>query len=447
VLEQLGMIGVSWRQGGARSIADFTLDDATVEERLRVFADEHRLAELGYLATCNRVELIYAHCADTPVTDLRPEVFELLRGRAPLPGEAERRLRAWHGEGAAEHLFLVAAGLDSACVGETEISGQVRRCYERAREMSLSGHALDIVFEEAQRIAARVRGETRLGQGRVSLAEIAAQRLIEHSLEHAGAVALIGVSPMIERAAVSLNDAGVAMIFVNRTPARAEELATRFHASHISLEHFRQAPPAVTAVLSATGAATAVIDRDTLSRLKIASPDGQLLLIDMAIPADIDPAACTATGVERLDMDAINSIAESNRAARLLESAQAREQVDEALSKLHDRFAERYYGPLMGALQQRYQRTAREGVQRLLKKELKGLGEEERSAIQTWCDVLARRFAHIPCLGIRGLVHSGPDGSVEAFLNGLEPEFAEELRAALNGRAPVQKKQEEEINE
>jgi len=98
-------------------------------------------------------------------------------------------------------------------------------------------------------------------------------------------------------------------------------------------------------------------------------------------------------------------------------------------------------------LQQRYQRTAREGVQRLLKKELKGLGEEERSAIQTWCDVLARRFAHIPCLGIRGLVHSGPDGSVEAFLNGLEPEFAEELRAALNGRAPVQKKQEEEINE
>jgi glutamyl-tRNA reductase len=252
---------------------------------------------------------------------------------------------------------------------------------------------------------------------------------------------------MIERAAVSLNDAGVTMIFVNRTPARAEELATRFHASHMSLEHFRQAPPPVTAVLSATGAPTALIDRDTLKRLKNTSPDGQLLLIDMAIPADIDPAACTEAGIERLDMDAINSIAESNRAARLLESAQAREQVDEALSKLHDRFAERYYGPLMGALQQRYQRTAREGVQRLLKKELKGLGEEERSAIQTWCDVLARRFAHIPCLGIRGLVHSGPDGSVEAFLSGLEPEFAEELRAALNSRARVQRNQEEKINE
>ena len=71
----------------------------------------------------------------------------------------------------------------------------------------------------------------------------------------------------------------------------------------------------------------------------------------------------------------------------------------------------------------------------MLKKELKGLGDAERAAIETWAEVLARRFAHIPCLGLRGLLHDGPDGSIEAFLNGLEPEFADELRAALNGAA------------
>lgn len=436
MLEQLGMIGVSWRQGGAQSIADFTLDESDIEERLREFADTQKLAELGYLATCNRVELIYARRDAANGVDLRPQAFELLRGRAPMDGEAERRLRAWSGEGAAEHLFLIAAGLDSACVGETEISGQVRRCYERARGMHLSGHALDIVFEEAQRIGARVRGETRLGHGRVSLAEIAAQRLIEHSLDSNQTVALIGVSPMTERAAQSLADAGISMLFVNRTPAKAEELANRFHANHMGLEHFTASPPPIAAVLSATGAPEAVLDHAALERIREASTAESVLLIDMAIPPDIDPGACEALGIERLDMDAINQIAESNRAARLVESAQAREQVDEALGKLNDRFAERYYAPLLGTLQQRYQRTAREGVQRLLKKELKGLGEAERTAIQTWCDVLARRFAHIPCLGIRGLVHSGPDGSVEAFLNGLETEFADELRAALASRVP-----------
>jgi hypothetical protein len=86
---------------------------------------------------------------------------------------------------------------------------------------------------------------------------------------------------------------------------------------------------------------------------------------------------------------------------------------------------------LLGALQQRYRRTAQEGINRLLKKELKGLGPQERLAIETWCEVLARRFAHIPCLGLRGLLVTGPEGSIDAFLSGLEPEFADELRAAL----------------
>ena len=105
-----------------------------------------------------------------------------------------------------------------------------------------------------------------------------------------------------------------------------------------------------------------------------------------------------------------------------------------ALSRLARKLVE-----LFGALQQRYRRTAIEGVKRLLKKDLKGLGDTERAAIETWAEVLARRFAHIPCLGLRGLLHDGPDGSIEAFLSGLEPEFADELRAALKGAAEAPK--------
>ena len=71
-------------------------------------------------------------------------------------------------------------------------------------------------------------------------------------------------------------------------------------------------------------------------------------------------------------------------------------------------------------------------MQRLLKKELKGLGDAESEAIKTWAEVLARRFAHIPTLGLRGLLHYGPDGSLEAFLEGLDEEFADELRQALD---------------
>jgi glutamyl-tRNA reductase len=434
VLEQLGLVGVSWRQDGSEALAEFALAQDSAGLQLKDFAQRLRLSELAYLATCNRVELLFVRSERTPVEDLRRDAFQLLTGRAPTHGEAERRLRAWHGEGAAEHLFLTAAGLDSACVGETEIVGQVRYCQERALELGLCGPTLGLVFEEALRIAARVRGGTKLAEGRVSLAEIAVQRLRERIARTPGRIALIGVSPMTERAALSLAQAGLDFTIVNRSVDKAAALAARHGAEHLALEAFLRDPPAVEALLTATGAGEPILGKPTLERLAARTPSGQPpLIVDMAVPGDVDAALCTKLGIRRVSLDDIVQHAEQSRAARLMEAGPAREQVDRALDELNDRFTERYYGPLFGALQQRYRRTAQEGVQRLLKKELKGLGATERAAIETWAEVLARRFAHIPCLGLRGLLHDGPDGSLEAFLSALEPEFADELRAALRG--------------
>jgi glutamyl-tRNA reductase len=432
MLDHLGMVGVSWRQGATESLAEFTLREDEVAERLAAFAEEQALREIAYLATCNRVELIFARTDRTPGRDLRRAAFRLLTGRAPEPGEAERRLRAWEGEGAAEHLFLIAAGLDSACVGETEIVGQVRVAYERAAALGLVGPALDIVFDEALKIAARVRGTTRLAEGRVSLAEIAVDLIRERLAATEGTVALIGVSPMTERAALALAPSRTPLLVVNRTAAKAEALAARFSIEHESLAAFVASPPPVEAVLCATGAPHAVLTEAVLARLAAAAPSGRPpLIVDMAIPADADPAACAKLGIPRIGMDEIVHRAETNRNARLMHAADAREQVDRALHGLQDRFAERFYGPLFATLQQRYRTTAQEGVKRLLKKQLKGLGTEERAAIEAWTEALARRLAHIPCLGLRGLLYGGPEGSVEAFLNGLDGEFAEELRDAL----------------
>jgi len=436
LLEHLGLVGVSWRQGGSEALAEFALQQESAAEQLQAFAQRLQLEELAYIATCNRVELIFARSDRTPVQDLRRDAFKLLTGRAAAHGEAERRLRAWQGEGAAEHLFLTAAGLDSACVGETEIVGQVRYSQDRALEIGLCGPSLGLVFEEALRIAGRVRGGTKLAEGRVSLAEIAVQRLRERIARTPGRIALVGVSPMTERAAVSLAAAGLDFTVVNRTAEKAAALAARYGAQHVSLEAFRREPPGVEALLTATGAGEPILGQAALERLAAHSPSGQPpLIVDMAVPGDVDAAVCAKLVIPRVGMDEIVRQAEQSRAARLVEAGPAREQVDRALDELQDRFTERYYGPLYGALQQRYRHTAQEGVKRLLKKELKGLGETERAAIETWAEVLARRFAHIPCLGLRGLLHDGPDGSLEAFLNGLEPEFADELRAALKGAA------------
>ena len=436
VLEHLGLIGVSWRQGGSEALAEFALDQERAPSKLRDFAQRLGLKELAYLSTCNRVELIFARGSRTPAQDLRNSAFELLTGRPAVNGEAERRLRAWHGEGAAEHLFLTAAGLDSACVGETEIVGQVRAAQERALELGLCGPSLGLVFEEALKIAARVRGETKLGEGRVSLAEIAVQLLRERERRALRHRRHADERDAARRGRDPLAQAGLDFTVVNRTPEKAAALATRFGAAHQSLEEFRREPPQIEALLTSTGAEHAILDEAALERLAAHTRSGQPpLIVDMAVPPDVDPAACAKLAIPRVGMDEITRRADQNRAVRLLSAGPAREQVDDALDHLQDRFTERYYGPLFGALQQRFRHTAQEGVKRLLKKELKGLGDAERTAIEVWSEVLARRFAHIPCLGLRGLLHDGPDGSIDAFLNGLEPEFADELRAAMSAAA------------
>lgn len=432
MLDELGIVGISWRQVGSEALAGYSLPEDARDAGLASFARSHGLAEVAYVETCNRVEVVFADAVGTPARDLRAAVLELLTGSSCEPGEAERTLWAWRGEGACEHLFLVAAGLDSAAVGEVEIAGQVRLAHDRARASGLCGARLALLFEEAGRIAAAVRTTTGLGEGSVSLAEVAVGHIRRRLARTPGTVALIGVSPMTERAALSLAKDDVPLTVVNRTEDKARELADRFGGRHSSLDAFCRAPGPVEALLCATGSAETVLDAEALARISAAANSGEPpLAIDMAVPADIDAEACSRLGVPRIGMDNIVHEAEANRSARLLAAADARAQVDAALPRLRDKVVDRIYGPMFGALQEHYQETASEAVERLLK--TVGDDDVDAEAIDAWAKSLARRMAHLPTVGLKGLLRYGPEGSLDAFLRGLDPERRNLLRSVVDG--------------
>ena len=440
MLDELSIVGISWRQIGSEALADYSLAAESRDACLGAFARAEGLAELAYVETCNRVEIVFAGKPETG--DLRVPTFELLTGVEPSPGEAERTLKAWRGEGACEHLFLVAAGLDSAAVGEVEIAGQVRLARDRAEAAGLGGPRLSLLFEEAGRIAAAVRDGTRLGEGSVSLAEVAMSHVRRRLARTPGTVALIGISAMTERAALSLAKAQVPFLVVNRTPDNARALARRFDAASISLADFRQSPPQVEVVLSATGSPEPVVDAPTLARLVGVAASGEPpLAIDMAVPADIDADASRKLGVVRIGMDEIVHEAESNREARLLAAADARALVDEALPRLRDKVVDRVYGPLFGALQKHYQETAATAVQRLAR-DLGELDDETRGRIDAWAGSLARRMAHLPTVGLKGLMRYGPEGSLDAFLKGLDPARRGLLSDAIQGERQTEMSEE-----
>lgn len=420
------------------ALGQFALAAASLPAKLRHFAEANQLAELVYLGTCNRIELLYVFQDSSSAVDLRGNAFELLTGRKPVPGEAERTMKCWSGEGAAEHLFLVASGLDSACLGENEIVAQLRQAFERSAELDLLGVQLRSIGELALQISAKVRSQTQIGHGRISLAEIAVDRLIEGDRVLANdltslPIALVGVSPMIERVAQSLCERHVPLLMVNRSVPKGRQFAEKYAASFMSLDAFVATPPAVAAVVTAVGAAVPVIASNCLKKIQSQLGDHRALsVVDFGVPANVDPIVCRELLVERIGMDELAAHADKNRHDRNARAAAARVLIDSALDELRESTSEKLYSPLLGALQNRYQLTAREGLLRLFKKELSGLSEQERVEIERWCYAIARRFAHIPSIGLRGLIRKGPPGSLDAFIEALDAPFAEELRLALD---------------
>jgi len=150
-MHQIGVVGLSYRHAGVDEVARFALPKAEVAARLPALRDFLCASEVLYVGTWNRVEVLFTTSDGSPAGDSRRDVFRALTGRDPENGEATRIFRAWTGEAAVEHLFLVACGLDSAQAGEQEIAVQLRGAWEAAREAHASGPVLDRLIGEVLR--------------------------------------------------------------------------------------------------------------------------------------------------------------------------------------------------------------------------------------------------------------------------------------------------------
>lgn len=432
-MRRIGVVGLSWRNRRGNLLNHFTIAKAEREVRLPRLAAETGASELVYLATCNRVEVTFVGDGHIPLATYRRRVFKSLAGREPLSGEAEHTLKAWQGEGAVEHLFLVASGLDSARVGENEITGQLRDAFDLSRALGLVGSRLETPFSEAFKVAKRVRPMAEGKVGSVSLAQVAIRLVHQRLGGRPGTVALVGISPMTIQCAEELRASGVPLLIVNRTAERAAAYAVKLGARHQSLDEFRTSPEAVEAVILATGSKEPLLRCGDLERLAARATSGESpLVIDMGVPPNVTPEDAAAADVPRMGMDEITEAATEDRGRVLLEFTEARAVVDDALTALRRHSTDRLVGPMIAELRLRYRHTALEGVDRLFEKELAGLGEPERDVVMRWAETLSRRFAHLPAIGLRELAFRVGPSAVEAFFDGVDPQLARDLHEAAD---------------
>ncbi len=436
-MERIGVVGLNWRSGGPERIARFTIPHEERAERLPRLAEALGARELVYLATCNRVEVAFVCDQPHPAQHSRKLVFRELTGHDPDPGEAEQVLRAWEGEGAVEHLFLVATGLDSAKLGETVVTGQVRDALALGQQQGLVGPRLELLFREALKLAKETRQRTGLGEGRTSLAEIALDFVRERLAQGPGPVALLGVSPMTERCGISLAAEGAQLFIVNRTHARAVELCARLgpSARPLELDRFLRAPESLAALISATGSPDAVLAERELLALSDRNAERLPLLVDLAVPPDVDPVAAASLGFERVGMEEILAAAEHTRAERVLEAGEARALVDEAVVSFSQRLAERAVEQAVRSLHESYRQTAMNQVERLLRAKLTSLEESEQELLRRFVTRLAAHFAHLPSSGLRELARDHGVDAVQRFFARADAELRHELEQELESGA------------
>jgi glutamyl-tRNA reductase len=379
---------------------------APVEVRERVAIDPDAAAALAAelaaggeavcLSTCNRTE-VYLAALDGEEADRRAtEALARLAGIEP--GELEPYLYRLEHDAAAVHLFRVAAGLDSLVPGEGEILGQVRIAYDRGAV----GPLLDRLFRDALHTGKKVRTETAIAEspGTTSSAAAALAAQVFGDLE-GSRIAIVGAGKIGTLAARRLIKRGAALTFVaNRTTARGEVLADELGGTTIPLERIAEALQAADILVSSTSAAGFVLTKEDVAGSLTARKGRPLLLIDLAVPRDLDPGINELSGCYLYDIDDLEAVVQETLAGREAEFARAEAIAVAEAGRFRDWLATRDVAPVIASIRERAEQIRRGELDKASGR-LAGLSEHERNAVESLTSQIVNKLLHEPIVRLK----------------------------------------------
>ena len=350
--------------------------------------------ELVVLSTCNRAEIYVV--ADTE--DAADHVGRFFSEYHEVAHEqVEQHLYVHRGPDAARHLFRVAAGLDSLVVGEPQILGQVKAAYGVASDRQFTAALTNRLFHSAFTVGKRVRSETGLGEGAVSVsyAAIALAKKIFGDLK-GRAVLILGAGEMAKLTGIHLQSQQVKQITIaSRTLQTAQNLADRLDGTAVPWEQVDQTLSLADIVVTATGASEPVLSRSRVERAMRHRRNRPLFVIDIAVPRDVEPEVGQLDQVFLYNIDDLRTIVQENLTRRGAELARAESIIDEEVAKYTAWMQSREIVPTVVALRQRFEMIRRAELERLEPK-LSGLPPEARSRVDEITRLIVEKLLLTP---------------------------------------------------
>lgn len=328
------VLGLSHRSSPVELRERFAFAESRIPTALEALRSKGVADEAVILSTCNRVE-IYAAAPHEPArafSGLREFLLKFHDFREPLREEFYSLAEP----NSLQHLFRVAAGLDSMVLGETEILGQLKQAYDLALQHGHTGARLNKAFQRAFNVAKHIRTETNIQRGNVSVASVAvelAERIFSALAQHE--VMVIGAGDTSEKTARALLSRGARSVVVaNRTFERAEELARELGGRAVRFDDWAAEFDRIDIVISSTAAPHHILDRQKLETLMKRRRQRPLLLIDIAVPRDIDPEVNFLENVYLYNVDDLQSIADDSLRQRREEVARCEAIIAEKIKPL-----------------------------------------------------------------------------------------------------------------
>jgi glutamyl-tRNA reductase len=372
---------------------------ADAAKALRDLAGREHLAEVALLSTCDRTE-VYAWC--TRFHRGLAEVSGFLAAQCGVVGpEFGTNLYTFQDEAALTHFFGVAAGIDSMIPGGSEILGQVREALKAAQAEGTVGGALTQIFGHAIEVGRRARAETNISREAVSISSAAVALAEEHLGSLAGRrVLVLGAGKMGEGMARSLAGSGVAEVAVTgRRLEHAAVVAARVGARALTMEGLPDSLAAADVVLTATASTGTVIGRNDLEAAMVRRLERPLLVVDIAVPRDVDPAARLVRGVTLLDMDDLRAFAERTIDSRCREVARVRRIIAAELERCRSE-QDAWVAPVVSALRARAEEV-RQGELERFRSRLDGLDPGTAAAVEAMTRGIVDRLLHDPSVGVK----------------------------------------------
>jgi glutamyl-tRNA reductase len=415
-------LGISHRRATVDLLERLSFTDDDLAKAYRRALDDPAIEGAVIVSTCNRVE-IYGEVPAYHAGFLALKRL-LAESRAVDPDEFADALYSHYEESAAEHLFDVAAGLDSMVLGEPQILSQVREAHRRAEAEAATTPRLTALFHAAAHAGRRVRRETAVGAAPDAFVSAGTDLAREHLGDLDGVRAVVvGAGQMSALAVKGLRGRGVSTIRVlNRSPERARALAERTGTEHGGLDGLAEALADADLVVSATGSSGVVIDHEAVAGAMRTRAGRPSFVLDLAVPRDVEPSVGAIDGVRLVDVQGLRASLARREHEIAGEIERAHELVREELRRFAARRRSEHLSPLIAALRRRGDEIAVAEIERF-RSRLAGLSPDERAAVTAIARGIVAKLLHEPIVRLKERPAPDADANARALadLFDLEP--------------------------